>query len=145
MTSWVHLVKRALSSLSNKRPDDDGIARSIVNSEELTLWRSMQGRDQTHSLQVLSRFVILCPDATRVEKAAALLHDVGKTKSDLGWVLRIVATLVGSRGTRMAEYHAHERIGAQMLMPISDPRTIELVGGDVDDCVSRCLREADDI
>ena len=145
MSSPLHLAKRALSSLSNSEPQKVDAARSILNPREFTLWNSMQGRDKSHSLQVLSRFEVSCPDASREEKAAALLHDVGKIRSDLGWLLRIVATLVGARSRRMTDYLAHEQIGAEMLTPISDARTVELVGGVANDPVARILRDADDI
>ena len=145
MTSLLHLSKRALSSFSNRAPHEVDRAIAVLNSDEMKLWLSMQGRDQAHSLVVLSRFEKFCPAATQSEKAAALLHDLGKTRSGLGWFMRIAATLVGSRGLRFAEYHDHERIGAEMLRAISDPRTIELVGGKAVDAVATALREADDI
>ncbi len=145
MTSLLHLAKRALSSFSNSAPRDVDSARAVLNSDEMKLWQSMQGRDQTHSLVVLSRFEFLCPSSSQSEKAAALLHDLGKTRSGLGWTMRIVATLVGARGMRFAEYHDHERIGAEMLRMISDSRTIELVGGEATDAIADALRNADDI
>lgn len=145
MSSPVHLIKRAFSSFSNRPPSDVSTAQEILNTDEFSLWSSMQGRDQVHSLHVLSRFVALRASATRAEKAAALLHDVGKKSSDLGWVLRIVATLVGKRGKRLSEYHEHERIGGEMLKNISDPRTVSLVNGSATDVAAHVLREADEI
>jgi len=145
MSSPVHLVKRALSSFSNQLPRDVSPAREILNVDEFVLWSSMQGRDQVHSLQVLSRFVLSQPSATRAERAAALLHDIGKKASDLGWALRILATLVGKRGDRFSDYHNHERIGGEMLNEVSDVRTVALVSGRANDAVSRALRDADDI
>jgi predicted methyltransferase len=85
------------------------------------------------------------PPAKRTEQAAALLHDVGKTVSGLGWFMRIIATIVGSRGLTFSLYHDHENIGAQMLQGISEQRTIDLVGGAVDDVVMVALRNADNI
>jgi glutamate-1-semialdehyde aminotransferase len=52
---------------------------------------------------------------------------------------------VGSRGIRFTEYHDHERIGAEMLLQISDARTMELVSGTATDAVADALRDADDI
>ena len=63
---------------------------------------------------------------------AALLHDIGKTVSDLGWFMRIAATVCGPRGAAFAMYHDHETIGAQMLQGKSEQRTIDLVAGTVD-------------
>ncbi len=145
MTPPLHLAKRAVSSFSNRLPHDVNRAIAVLNSDEMKLWQSMQGRDQSHSLIVLERFERRCPAATQAEKAAALLHDLGKIRSGLGWFMRILATLVGSRGVRFAEYHDHEQIGAEMLKQISEQRTIELVGGTAIDSVANALRDADDI
>ncbi len=117
----------------------------MLTDAEYALWSGMQGRDQRHSLEVLMRFDELLPDASRTQRAAALLHDVGKTASGLGWTMRVVATLVGPRGHRFALYHDHERIGAEMLRTVSDPETVGLVSGHGDEAVVRLLREADDI
>jgi hypothetical protein len=142
-----HLVRRALSSLNNSALTDDEAAqaRPWLNDKELRLWCSMPPRDCRHSLEVHARFRELCPTASRDEHAAALLHDVGKISSGLGWMLRVVATVVGSRGTRFTEYHNHAAVGAQMLQSTSSPRTIELVAERVDDEVSRALYAADNI
>jgi hypothetical protein len=145
MSSPLHLVKRAVTSMSNKSPNNFDLARDILNADELSLWLSMPGRDQVHSLSVLSRFVTVRSTATKAEKAAALLHDVGKKSSNLGWVLRVVATLVGEHGKRFRDYHNHEHIGGEMLSGISDPRTIALVSGKANDEVAHALREADEI
>jgi|LakMenEpi03Aug12_release.lakeMendotaPanAssembly.Ray.scaffolds.fasta_scaffold13288_6 hypothetical protein len=142
-----HLVRRALSSLNNSALSDDELKRAFpwLNTEERGLWFSMPPRDCRHSLQVHARFIDLCPTATRDEHAAALLHDVGKISSGLGWTLRVIATVLGSRGKRFTEYHNHAAVGAQMLQGISSPRTIALVAELVDDEVSRALCVADNI
>ena len=146
-SSLGHLVRRALSSLNNSALTDDEIAvvRPWLNTGELDLWLSMPPRDCRHSLQVQKRFMALCPEAAREEHAAALLHDVGKISSQLNWTLRVVATVVGPRGARFAEYHNHAWVGAQMLQTISSPRTVELVAEQVDDDVSRALYKSDNI
>lgn len=126
-------------------PEDIAKVGEVLSPGEFELWRSMQPRDCRHSLVVLERFRAIRPAATRAEEAAALLHDVGKVASGLGWMARVVATLVGPRGGRFALYHDHERIGAAMLEPISDRRTVELVAGSVDDEARRDLCRADDI
>lgn len=142
-----HLVRRAVGSWSNSAPlpGDLDLVRRILTDAEYSLWSAMQGRDQRHSLHVLARFDSLLPDATRQWRAAALLHDVGKTASDLGWALRILATLFGRRGRRFNLYHDHERIGAEMLRGVSDPETAALVSGHGDARVVAALRDADDI
>lgn len=140
-----HLVKRAVTSFSNDPLSGEDVERveRLLLLPEFELWWSMQPRDQRHSLQVYERFMRFYPPAKRTEQAAALLHDIGKTVSDLGWFMRIIATLVGSRGIRFTMYHDHENLGAQMLQGKSDQRTIDLVAGTADDVVMTALRDAD--
>lgn len=142
-----HLVKRAVSSLLQTPPSEEDVelVSGILNSAEFSVWSTMQFRDQRHSIAVLCRFDELAPDAIREERAAALLHDVGKNVSGLGFTSRVVATVVGPRSRRFAEYHNHENLGAELLCSISDDRTIELVGGTAVDNVSLLLKAADDI
>lgn len=143
----LHLVRRAVSSWRNTALSDVEVcdAASILNAGEYKMWLMMQPRDCRHSLVVLSRFIQFFPSATREEMAAALLHDVGKIESDLGWAMRIIATIVGPRGKRFSSYHDHEELGAGLLADISHQRTVDLVAGRVDDDVSSALQMADDI
>ena len=115
-----HLVKRAVSSLLQTPPSDEDVelVSGILNSAEFSVWSKMQFRDQRHSIVVFHRFVEMVPDAIREERAAALLHDVGKNVSGLGFTSRVVATVVGPRSRRFADYHNHclhrIRFGAQV-------------------------------
>ena len=143
----IHLVRRALTSVDNRpiAASERAAAASVLTAGEMALWEVMAPRDQRHSLEVLGRFVSVLPDATRAERAAALLHDVGKTRAGLGWCLRVVATLVGPRTRRFAAYHDHERIGSEMLSAVSDAQTVRLVAGDPTERAAEVLRRADDI
>ena len=142
-----HLSKRALSSLSQTPVSslDVAMVREILNDSEFQVWTEMQHRDQRHSIVVLRRFDVMAITAVTAERAAALLHDVGKNISNLGFFSRVIATVVGPRGQRFIAYHDHERLGAELLDSISDPRTVALIGGLVDDEISLLLKEADDI
>ena len=147
MKRLLHLVKRAVTSFSNDPLSGADVQRveRLLLLPEFELWWTMQPRDQRHSLQVYERFMRFYPPAKRTEQAAALLHDIGKTVSGLGWFMRIIATLVGSRGIRFAMYRDHENLGCQMLEGIIEQRTLDLVGGSVDDVVMVALRNADNI
>ncbi len=142
-----HLVKRAVTSISNEPLSGADVERAerLLLPQEFELWWSMSSRDQRHSLQVHERFMRFYPPAKRTEQAAALLHDVGKTVSGLGWLMRIAATIVGPRGAAFAMYHDHENLAVQMLQGISDQRTLDLIGGAIDDVVTVALRQADEI
>jgi len=142
-----HLIKRAFSSLSQAPPTPHDLAMvvEVLNSAEFDAWSEMQYRDQRHSIVVLRRFDALLPTAVKAERAAALLHDVGKNVSELGFLSRVMATIVGSKGQRFADYHNHEKLGADLVRFISDPRTVALIGGIADDEVAMLLQAADDI
>lgn len=147
MAHIAHLARRALGSWSNRPPSQEAltIVLTVLTDGEFALWNQMEGRDRRHSLEVLARFDASLPDAPRPWRAAALLHDVGKTVSGLGWASRIVATVVGPRGARFSAYHDHERLGADMLRTVSEPETVSLVSGVGDSRAVAALRDADDI
>jgi hypothetical protein len=142
-----HLIKRALSSVSQTAPtsQDVAIVSEVLNDSEFAAWSQMQHRDQRHSIAVLRRFDALLPTAVRAERAAALLHDVGKNISGLGFLSRVMATIIGAKGQRFADYHNHEKLGADLMRSVSDPRTVALIGGIADDDVAMLLQAADDI
>ena len=121
------------------------LAQTILLPEEFSLWSQMQNRDQRHSLDVLRRFDALQAEASRDERAAALLHDVGKSESTLGWWGRILATIFGPRTEAFRTYLDHEEIGLRLLAGVSSPRTLEILGGQVVDDVTAALRAADDV
>jgi len=142
-----HLVKRALTSVSNRPLSvvEIGKAQAILLPAEFTVWQRMQNRDQRHSLDVLIRFDALRRDASRDERAAALLHDVGKCQSSLGWWGRVIATIVGGRTAAFRDYLNHESIGVTLLNGISTNRTLAVLSGEpLDDCVL-ALRQADNV
>lgn len=105
----------------------------------------MQNRDQRHSLDVLRRFDALCSEAMRDERAAALLHDVGKCESTLGWFGRIAATVLGGRTSAFRTYLNHEEIGLRLLADISSPRTLEVLQGEPGDRCVIALQNADNV
>jgi hypothetical protein len=142
-----HLARRAMTSFRNHplSPNEINVVKGILLPAEFALWSRMQNRDQRHSLDVLRRFDSFFIAATRDERAAALLHDVGKCESQLGWVGRIFATIVGPRTDSFRTYLDHEQIGLALISNVSAARTSEVLKGDVvDDCV-RALRDADNI
>ena len=136
MTSAGHLARRFVGSL---RPGGPRAADVVWVGEqllpgELALWRAMPGPDRRHSVGVARRVQQSLPDADRPVLAAALLHDVGKTRVGLRTPGRVVATLVGmARGReraaqgdgRIARYLRHDAIGADLLEAAgSDPLTV---------------------
>ena len=136
MTSAVHLAKRFFGALGRAPIGESQIelVQTTLLDSEFALWSAMMSIDKKHSIKVMSRFMQIYPQATVTQMRASLLHDVGKLESNLGVFERVLATIVGERGSRFAKYHAHEKIGAQMLRQAgSDEETWQLVAGEVSD------------
>lgn len=135
MTQLLHLVKRFFTSLDRREHSQVEIdsARVVLTPSEFELWSQMSLSDRRHSLIVRKRFLDLMPNAEIAAVRASLLHDVGKTKSNLGVVSRVFATILGRAGERFSQYHDHEAIGARMLREIgSEETTVRLVAGSLD-------------
>jgi hypothetical protein len=153
MTSAVHLAKRFFGALGRAPLGESQIelVQTTLLDSEFALWSAMMPIDKKHSIKVMSRFMQIYPQATATQVRASLLHDVGKLESNLSVFARVLATIVGERGSRFAKYHAHEKIGAQMLRQAgSDEETWQLVAGEVSDSpqlqtVLAALRQADEI
>lgn len=113
---------------------------------EMGLWMKYQNVDKRHSLVVLHRLNELVPTADRDAQAAALLHDIGKSQSQLGVISRVVATIVGPRTRRFSQYHRHEEIGIGLLEDAGCPdATISLLKGVGDAQVIAALADADNV
>jgi len=153
MTSPLHLAKRFFGALGRTPIGVSQIAlvQTTLLDSEFALWSVMMPMDKKHSIKVMSRFMQIYPQATATQVRASLLHDVGKLESNLSVFARVLATIVGERGSRFAKYHAHEKIGAQMLRQAgSDEETWQLVAGEVSDSpqlqtVLAALQQADAI
>ena len=153
MTSPLHLAKRFFGALGRAPIGESQIelVQTTLLDSEFALWSAMMPMDKKHSIKVMSRFMQIYPQATAAQVRASLLHDVGKLESNLSVFARVLATIVGERGSRFAKYHAHEKIGAQMLRQAgSDEETWQLVAGEVSDSpqlqtVLAALQQADEI
>ena len=136
MTNSLHLAKRFFGALDRAPIGESQIelVQTTLLDSEFALWSAMMSIDKKHSIKVMSRFMQIYPQATATQVRASLLHDVGKLESNLSVFARVLATIVGERGSRFAKYHAHEKIGAQMLRQAgSDEETWQLVAGEVSD------------
>jgi hypothetical protein len=147
-----HLARRFVGSLSRRPPppSDEAWAVTWLTAAEANLWRQMSAPDRRHAIDVARRFAARAPGAERPAMAGALLHDVGKLDSGLGTFGRVAATLVPRRWARgrVARYHDHERIGAEMLVAAgSDPLTVALVArtDGTPTALATALAAADDV
>ena len=144
----VHLMRRWWGSLRANEPSaaDTDWAATFLLPGERELFASMSTADRSHAIVVARRFLQRQPDADRDHVAAALLHDVGKTRSDLSTGRRVLATIVGPRTERFRDYHEHEIIGLSMCRKAgSSESTITLLEGRADAGIVESLRWADDI
>lgn len=140
--SATHLVKRFFTSLRPGGPSasDEEWAQGHMTDSERTLWDRMSNPDRRHASRVARRVErALGDEATDPVLAAALLHDVGKSVSDLRTYGRVIATLSAKvAGREMAEawtqtrgftrrvglYLEHPRLGGDLLaMAESDSLT----------------------
>jgi hypothetical protein len=120
--------------------------QAILSEGEMGLWMKYQNIDQRHSIVVLHRLNVLMPTAGREAQAAALLHDIGKSQSQLGVLLRVVATIVGPRTRRFSQYHRHEETGIELLESIGSSYVmISLLKGVGDPQLIAALTAADNI
>ncbi|MEY4165005.1 MAG: hypothetical protein RLZ84_1205 [Actinomycetota bacterium] len=146
MSRLRHLVRRTRHSVRPRLTAPDiSLVEETLAPAEFAMWSAMQMADKAHSVMVLRRYIAIRPTATKSERCAALLHDVGKSASRLSTLGRIAATCVGGRTPRMHMYLRHEAIGVRMLAGISDPLTVALINGDGPVEMQRALRVADDI
>ncbi len=149
MSNLLHLTKRFVLALDRRELSQSNFdsVRDLLLPREFELWLNMPMIDQKHSLLVMRRFLDRLPNAEVAAVRASLLHDVGKTKSNLGVCGRVIATIVGRRGERFSMYHDHETIGAKILREIgSDETTWRLVVGEsANPEILQALHEADDI
>ena len=149
MSNVFHLAKRFVGALDQRKISQHEIksVRDALSSREFELWSTMPLIDKKHSVVVMRRFVDRLPNAEVAAVRASLLHDVGKTKSNLGVCGRVAATIIGSRGERFSMYHDHETIGAKTLREIgSDETTWRLVAGEsANPEILQALYDADDI
>lgn len=145
---WAHLARRFVGSCSNRAPStaEEARVREMLSDAEWSMWVEMEGRDRRHALTVLARFDASGPPAPGPVRVAVLLHDAGKSESRLGVVLRVVATLVGPRGSRFRAYHDHERIGAARARALGlDEEVLAVLERRADAAVLARLDAADDV
>lgn len=99
-------------------PSEQDEVSAALRREEASLFWRQDAADQRHALEVSRRVrAVLGDDHDAV--AAALLHDVGKTESELGPVSRSLATLLAllrlPLPARWRAYREHGPRGAVML------------------------------
>jgi hypothetical protein len=112
----VHLIRRFFGFLTAQplTPLEQQQVRELLAPQLARAFFSQRPEDQRHALEVQQRVGDAYPIAE-----AALLHDIGKSRSNLGAVPRSLATLCGGLGLPTPEpwtrYLEHGPLGAEML------------------------------
>lgn len=115
-----HLVRRFVTSLSNKPPadQDQEWLLSLLNPGEVALYSAMSAPDRRHAVEcAVAARDLLGDDATDVLIVASAMHDVGKTEVGLSTFGRVAATLLASAFPvgRVQAYGRHPLLGAERL------------------------------
>jgi hypothetical protein len=115
-----HLVRRFFGSLRARvaSPNEQAMLAASLPESSLRLFVTQPAMDQRHALRAAARIPVDAPARPDLVRAA-LLHDIGKTPSNLGVVGRSVASLLAMahlpRTTRMRRYLEHGALGAEAL------------------------------
>jgi hypothetical protein len=137
LATWRLLARRLISAVGEPRldPADEAWAASLLTPAERDLWATLPPHDRSHSVEVARRVERrLAPTVHSSDTrwlAAALMHDVGKARSDLSTRERVMAALASktvrlatarrwashSAGVkrRIGAYLIHGEIGAEMI------------------------------
>ncbi|MGI9584087.1 MAG: hypothetical protein ACR2N7_00680 [Acidimicrobiia bacterium] len=122
-----HLVRRFFGHLfaSPLNPSEQEQVAEVLHPELLVLFYAQATQDQRHALDVTGRL-----GSAHHLSEAALLHDVGKSRSNLGVIQRSLVTVWTFSGLPLwgswLDYVEHGRIGAVALSEAGANRTTVL-------------------
>jgi len=86
----------------------------ILNEGFLTLFWQLRMEDRAHSLEVMIRVKKLSDNEDM--HRLALIHDIGKVCTDIGWFGRIFADIGFNKSFTAKNYKEHEKIGELLLI-----------------------------
>ena len=99
-------------------PSEQAEVATLLRPEEATLFWGQQTADQRHGLETARKLAARRPGDTELIRAG-LLHDVGKSATQLGPITRTLATIGGAirlpLPQRFVDYSNHGPIGAEAL------------------------------
>ena len=94
----------------------------ILGDNATQLFWRMRLEDRSHSLEVMNRMEAITKENRLL--TLALLHDIGKVQSDIGWLGRILADLGINRSFSANRYKNHEQYGYNILQKYIDSKAI---------------------
>ena len=96
---------------------DLALAQKYLSDCEFAAFQAMSRSEQLHSLKVLRAVLAAEPDAPSVLTAAALLHDVGKSRRRLAVWQKTLAVLVQSLAPGLSQQLSHEESPSAWRIP----------------------------
>ena len=98
-------------------PPDLALARPHLSDCEFAAFRSLSRSEQLHSLNVLRAVLHAEPKAPRTLMAAALLHDVGKSRRRLAVWQKTLVVLAQSMAPRLCQRLSREESPSAWRIP----------------------------
>mgnify|MGYP001028419735 CR=1 FL=1 len=86
----------------------------ILDEGFLSLFWQLKKEDRAHSLEVMKRVKKISKEKEMYK--LALVHDIGKVCSDIGWFGRIFADIGFNRSITAKKYKDHETMGKFLLL-----------------------------
>lgn len=110
---------------------DLALAQDYLSSCEFAAFRGLSRSEQLHSLNVLRAVTDADPKAPRVMRAAALLHDVGKSRWRLGLWQKTLAVLALSIAPGLSQQLSREETPSSWRIPFIVRRHHPKWGGEI--------------
>ena len=101
------LVARYRRLICLRRSPEIELTQGLLSPCEMKAFNAMSRSEQQHSLRVLKRVLARDPGAPRALTAAALLHDVGKSRYQLSVWQKTLAVVVEAIAPAMAHKLSH--------------------------------------
>ncbi len=121
------LIEKSLRAIKYNFYKDLGVldqikVNKILDDNATQLFWRMRLEDRSHSLEVMNRMEELTKENRFL--TLALLHDIGKVESDIGWLGRIFADLGINNSFSAERYKNHEQYGYTILKKYIDSKAI---------------------
>ena len=112
-------------------PPDLALARRYLTDCEFAAFRGLSRSEQLHSLNVLRTVLAAAPNPPQALSAAALLHDVGKSRRRLAVWQKTLVVLALSLTPRLSHWLSREQSPGAWRTPFTVQRHHPKWGGEI--------------